>query len=188
MPRFFYFAYGSNLLTGRLRARCPSARFVGRAEAPGVCLVMNKIGRDGSGKATLVPGGPGDRVFGALYDILLSDRDALDRVEGGYTRIDDFEVDPHEGGGPMTVTVYVAMPPATAPGLLPFDWYRDLIVAGACERGFPRAYVEKIGRFEARPDPDETRPTRVEALALLATYGTPSQPGRDPIDPNTASA
>lgn len=189
MIRFVYFAYGSNLLTGRLRARCPSARFIGAAEAPAMALALHKIGRDGSGKATMVRGAPSDRVFGALFEIGIADRAMLDLAERGYTRIDDFSVLRPGGGRTRPVTTYVAPPEAIDPGLLPFDWYRDLIVAGARERGFPPAYIERIERLAIRPDPDRNRPTRTEALAILgADQGRPSHPGSASMDRNTTSA
>ena len=68
------------MLAARLRARCPSARVIGRAEATGFHLTFDKIGQDGSGKATLVPG---DGVVpGVLFDLAAEDVHLLDRIEG----------------------------------------------------------------------------------------------------------
>ena len=50
---FHYFAYGSNMLTARLKARCSGAELVGRAFADGWGIEFSKPGEDGSGKATL---------------------------------------------------------------------------------------------------------------------------------------
>ena len=76
------------MLAARLRARCPSARVIGRAEATGFHLTFDKIGQDGSGKATLVPG---DGVVpGVLFDLAAEDVHLLDRIEGlgrGYDRV-----------------------------------------------------------------------------------------------------
>lgn len=43
------------------------------------------------------------------------------------------------------------------PACLPFDWYRDLVVAGAREHGLPPTYVEELALTPAAPDPDATR-------------------------------
>ena len=43
-----YFAYGSNMLTARLHKRCPSARILGTAVAPGLVLRFWKRSKDGS--------------------------------------------------------------------------------------------------------------------------------------------
>jgi hypothetical protein len=47
-----YFAYGSNMLTRRLRdpARAPSARVLATGYVTGRRLVFDKAGQDGSGK------------------------------------------------------------------------------------------------------------------------------------------
>ena len=50
---FLYFGYGSNMLTERLRARCPGAKCVSTAEVIDYALEFSKPSVDGSGKATL---------------------------------------------------------------------------------------------------------------------------------------
>ena len=52
---FYYFAYGSNLLTCRLRQRTPSARVVDRAILRQHELRWHKAATDGSGKCDAVP-------------------------------------------------------------------------------------------------------------------------------------
>jgi gamma-glutamylcyclotransferase len=54
MQTFFYFAYGSNLLSHRLLARCPSARVISIATTDDWTVQFTKPGGDGSGKAGLV--------------------------------------------------------------------------------------------------------------------------------------
>jgi gamma-glutamylcyclotransferase len=54
MQTFFYFAYGSNLLSHRLLARCPSARVISIATTDDWTVKFTKPGGDGSGKAGLV--------------------------------------------------------------------------------------------------------------------------------------
>ena len=54
-----YFAYGSNMLARRLTdpSRAPSAVACGVAEVRGFVVRFHKIGRDGSGKCTLIDAG-----------------------------------------------------------------------------------------------------------------------------------
>lgn len=54
MDTFLYFAYGSNMLTSRLLARCRSAKTVGLATCLGHRLTFEKRSIDGSGKATML--------------------------------------------------------------------------------------------------------------------------------------
>jgi hypothetical protein len=107
---FLYFAYGSNMLPARIQGRCASARFVDRAEVAGFDLEFSKVSNDGSGKATLFGA---DHVCtpGALFEIPLSDLDALDKAEGagvGYDRDDNLSVEIAGTGECVTATTYLA--------------------------------------------------------------------------------
>ena len=75
-----YFAYGSNLLTRRLRARVPSARPLGPALLKGHRLAWHKISRDGSGKCDITPD-PGGTVWGVVFEIDPQKKCGLDRTE-----------------------------------------------------------------------------------------------------------
>lgn len=86
MQEFLYFAYGSNMLTARLNERCPSAKPAGCAFAPGYRLTFDKLGRDGSGKATITPAAPEEQVSGVLFTVSRDDLPALDQAEWGYVR------------------------------------------------------------------------------------------------------
>ena len=83
-----YFAYGSNMLSARLTARCASARVIGTAVAAGYDIAFDKIGQDGSGKATLLRAETSE-VHGALFHLDHGDLTVLDQIEGvgrGYDR------------------------------------------------------------------------------------------------------
>src|ERR1017187_8372306 len=80
---FVAFAYGSNMLTGRLRSRCPSAAALGIAELHGHELQWHKRSLDGSGKCNVVEAsGATAVVYGVLYEIPVGEGSALDRAEG----------------------------------------------------------------------------------------------------------
>ena len=49
------FCYGSNMNTLRITERCSGANFISTAKVIGWKLVFNKISKDGSGKANLIP-------------------------------------------------------------------------------------------------------------------------------------
>ena len=164
-----YFAYGSNMLTRRLnaRSRAPSAYPCGIAEAPGFVVRFHKVGADGSGKCTLVAtDGTTAVAYGVLYDVADSDGAKLDRVEGvhtgGYLRR-AVQLRRLAGGTTEAVT-YVAADGHVDPTCVPFEWYRDLVVAGATEHGLPAQYVEELTRTPAIPDPDSARSAQARWL------------------------
>ncbi len=172
MSTFQYFAYGSNMLTERLVRRCPSAVAVGPATAKGYRLRFAKTGRDGSGKATLVA----DRdqtVHGVLFAIANNDLDALHRAEGagiGYDFQQSFRVTGLDGGGIVAGT-YIGAVAAYDDSLKPFNWYRALVLAGATQHRLPPYYLDRFRWTSVQPDPEITRPGRIEALDILNSSG-----------------
>lgn len=172
-----YFAYGSNLLARRLQdpARAPSAVALGTAWAPGFVMRFHKVGTDGSGKCTLIAtGDDADAVYGVLYEFEDSDLAGLDREEGvhlgGYARR-SLRLRLPNGGATEAMT-YIAVGQYVDASCLPFDWYRDLVVAGAREHGLPPAYVEELARIPAVPDPDTARAAAARKL-LESPFPTP---------------
>jgi gamma-glutamylcyclotransferase len=171
MATFAYFAYGSNMLTERLRQRCPTAVPVGTARVTGYAIAFHKrSNRDASGKATLHPA-PEAMVHGVLFAIDDADRDALDAAEGvgnGYARLDDFAVT--RDGATRTVTTYIATDSHIDADLTPFDWYRALIVAGARQHALPTDYVARLDEVRAVSDDDAARVGAAAALLRQAGF------------------
>ena len=171
MATFLYFAYGSNMLTERLRARCPSARGICLAMADGYQLAFSKIGRDGSGKATLIATGrTDDTVHGVIFEIQQTERASLDRAEGGYHRDDMFASVRFHCRTPLVSATYMAPPRLCQDNLQPFDWYRDLVVAGAREHGLPTPYMDRVLDVGAVEDPQSNREGRIEAHRVLKLH------------------
>ncbi len=79
-----YFAYGSNMLTARLRERVPSAAAIGIGRLVGHALRWDKrSGRDRSGKCDAeATGRQEDVVWGVLFELDPDEKLALDRAEG----------------------------------------------------------------------------------------------------------
>lgn len=155
-----YFAYGSNMLLARLRHlnRAPAARALGAAALDDHELTFDKPGRDGSGKCTVSPR-PGARVWGGVFAVDSEGSRGLDRVEGlgiGYRRVEGVVRDAR--GEPFDVFYYEAL--LVEDHLLPFDWYLDLVVAGARELNLPIAYLVRLESQASRPDEDSQRAAR----------------------------
>lgn len=166
MSHFLYFAYGSNMLTPRLRERCPSASPIGTAWAEQYTIAFIKKGGDGSGKATLMPADDQSvSVWGILYRIHRSERWDLDRAEARYRRHDSFPVRGALDGALQHVTTYIARADACRDDLRPFDWYVALMEAGAREHGLDEDYIARLRTTTMRPDPNTRRAKRMMALA-----------------------
>lgn len=172
MKTFFYFGYGSNMMTNRLIARCSSARAKGLAFAEGYRLTFWKPSDDGSGKGHLVAQ-QGTCQPGVLFEIRLAEQPDLDDIEGvgrGYRREDHFPVRPAGLGQVVQVTTYLATSPRE--DLVPYDWYLALIVTGAREHGIADEVILRMLESRYRSDPLLNRRRRLEAVRLLAEAGT----------------
>lgn len=178
----YYLAYGSNMLIERLQARVPSAKPVSHARVEGWCLQFDKRSADGSGKCHIVPS-PGDVVYGVVFSIPLADHGKLDDFEGryhGYERQRLLEVILGDGSKVEAFT-YVADPDYVQAGLLPYDWYHDLVVAGAEQHHLPTDYIAALKRIDSWPDPEVDRPARAKALKVLAEFRSKAETGPFPL-------
>jgi gamma-glutamylcyclotransferase len=161
-PSLIYFAYGSNMLSGRLRERVPSARALCRAELRTHTLRWHKRSRDGSAKCdAFATGHPGDVVHGVLYEVARAEMAVLDRAEGlgaGYAAVEVVVHRPEHAVRALTALralTYCAT--HIEPEGLPYTWYRALVVAGAREHLLPADYIDALAAAPAREDPDAAR-------------------------------
>jgi hypothetical protein len=173
MDTFKYFAYGSNMLTEWLRARCPSAKEIGVAVVSGYALEFSKRSRDGSGKATIVRSNKSEEhVFGVVFEVAISQRPALDKVEGvgsGYDRINDLLARLQQGREMLRAATYIATDVDRT--LQPYDWYRALVIAGALQHTLPTEWIGMLEQVTPVPDPDAKRKNRLDAVKFLQKSG-----------------
>ena len=151
------------MLTSRIRERCPSARPLGMAELRGHELRWHKRSRDGSGKCDVVQSAqPETVIYGVLFEIKLSEKPDLDRVEGlgvGYT---EREVQVYHNGALRAAVAYVATD--KDPELQPYSWYHALVVAGAKEHGLPAPYIAMLQSQPTADDHDRHRHDKYMSL------------------------
>lgn len=155
-PQSYYLAYGSNMLLRRIELRLGACEAVGVASLAGYALRFHKRGRDGSGKCDAFrTGDPADTLYGVVYALSEAQRSRLDELEGpGYGSRD---VRVRIPSGELTAYAYVARPGHVDAELLPFEWYKSIVVAGARDHGLPGHYVETITTVSALTDPDSER-------------------------------
>ena len=170
---FLYFAYGSNMLSSRLIARCNSARVMGAAIAPNHTLEFSKPSSDKSGKAALIPSvGLDVHTHGVLFEIEMAELQALDKAEDagyGYERHDAFSALRSGDNETVTAVTYIANEPRAE--LRPFDWYLALVVAGALEHELGDDHVDSLLAVSYDRDLETDRKSRQEALEALSKHG-----------------
>lgn len=164
MKTLHYLAYGSNLHPRRLQQRVPSARLIGTLGLMGWQLRFHKRGQDASAKCNIIQTGrTADVVYGAIYEMLASEKVPLDKIEGlgaGY-RLAHIDI-----ANVGSAFFYVAEAAFIDNDLLPFAWYKELVMAGGQLHAFPSTYLEQIATVKVMPDADTARQHR--NLAILA--------------------
>jgi hypothetical protein len=155
-----YLAYGSNMLCSRLLRRVPSARDPRVAVLPGCAVRYRKRSVDLSAKCDLVLVGGAATAYGVLFDIDAEQQTILDRFESVGDGYHPASVTALVRGRALEALTYLADDTHLVEGLLPYDWYRDLVVAGAREHGLPDAYIAEQLDVPALPDPDAARSRR----------------------------
>jgi hypothetical protein len=148
----------------RIEARLGPCRLVGPAILERYALRFHKRGRDGSGKCDAFFTGDGsDRLHGVVYELGPAQADRLDGFEGpDYQRR---TVTVRTAGGSLASYAYVALASAIDPELKPYPWYREFVLAGAREAGFPAAYLAALVAVATVRDPDAGR--EAENLRIL---------------------
>ncbi len=154
-----YFAYGSNMAEARLQRRIPSASRIGVARLFGHQLTFhNASTKDGSAKCdALRTENPAQLIFGVLYRMDPAEKDILDRYEGlGVEYRDEVVPVVFEDGEQNEALIYYAT--NIEPTLYPYHWYKEHVVRGARENGFPEGYIRTIQSVVSIDDPDPLRP------------------------------
>ena len=127
-------------------------------------LAFSKRSVDTSGKAA-----PkeilGSSICGVLFEIEANERTKLDGVEGSDYFAKETVVQICSSGKRVSAITYLAK--EQVKGLIPYDWYHALVLAGAIEHNLTKDYQKFIGSFETCVDPELDRKTRLDALTVL---------------------
>ena len=162
-----YAAYGSNLHPVRLADRVSSAQLVGTGYLPHWSLCFHKRSRDDSGKCNILAGHDG--VHFAIFEISAEDKLALDKIEGlgnGYSET-SLNI---PGFGDCAS--YTAQTTHIDDSLRPYDWYKELVLAGARFHGFPDDYLNEIESVQALRDLDAERRANQWKIVGLVKAGS----------------
>jgi len=181
MATIRYLAYGSNLHPERLRRRTSSAVLLTTWELTGWRLSFDKRGFDGSAKATIAATDDDrDLVHAAIFELSLDEKPALDRIEGVNRGYHAHVLSLPDLG---EVHTYKADTEFQDGSLVPFRWYRDLVLHGARFHGFPRAYVDDIAAVPVIEDSDDARQREHDDI-LAAMRRAMAEAAGDPTTDN----
>jgi len=152
-----YFAFGSNLASQRLLQRIPDAAVNCVATLSEHRLCWRKNDRGQSGKCDIdFTGDPEHLVYGVLYHMSVDDKLVLDGYECAGFGYDHKHIEvATPDGGCIDAFTYYALD--IDHNQQPFHWYKEHVLRGALEHGFPLHYVEQIRATTSIDDHDSER-------------------------------
>jgi gamma-glutamylcyclotransferase len=160
-----YFAYGSNMLSKRLRERVSSAQPIGISQLSGHRLLWHKRSDDGSGKCDIQKTDCEQHmVWGVVYRLNKLEKHQLDQAESLGYGYDQKEIEVLLADGILKAFTYFAK--KTDPFLFPYHWYKKLVIAGAQEHSLPIDYLQLLRAVQSVSDPDRLRSAKYEAMLI----------------------
>jgi len=161
-----YFSYGSNMSSPRLIDRVPSARFMSIGKIAGHQLRFHKKSKDGSAKCDAEhTQNPGHFIWGVVFCISASEKEALDRIEGLGHGYDEKTVTVIlENGDHLEAKTYYAIQKDAS--LKPYHWYKEHVLRGARENQLPFDYISIIESVQSVTDHDQERQTKELSIYL----------------------
>lgn len=121
-------------------------------------LVFHKKSQDGSGKCMFYDTGDArDVMYGVLYQFDSAEKDRLDQLEGRGKGYNEQFVSIPLNGETYGPHVYVAASTHIDPSLVPYDWYKEMVLLGARYHTLAADFIAKIETVPAVPDPDPER-------------------------------
>ena len=172
-----YFAYGSNMESGRIKAanRCPHAEFVCVARLQGHRLAFTRKSKDGHGVADAVANGR-HVIWGVVWRLTVNDVERLDEREGARAAQPKYVRRPvtlrrrDDGKELSCETYFVPDEEREEQGVPSTKQYVGYLRDGAQEHKLPRHYVAKLRQlWRAAPDnPADRRPSSLARRGLAS--------------------
>ena len=136
-----------------------------------LCGAFHKVGQDGSGKCTLIHADAAAAAYACCTNWRMPTANGSTGWRG-YTP-EATSGAPCSSASPVTRTTqamtYVAGDRHVDAARVPFDWYRDLVVAGALEHQLPARHIEEFaaGAGDVRPGHRPRRPCEPAARTIM---------------------
>lgn len=149
----YYFSYGSNLHPVRLTKRISSAKLVSAVCVNNYKLKFHKKSKDGSAKCNLIEtSDEKDQIFGAIYEIDTAQKAILDGFEGLGSGYFEHRVQIVKENNTFDCFTYIAQQSFIVDNMLPYNWYKEMVVIGA---EYLQVADEYIAEIESNPSIDD---------------------------------
>jgi gamma-glutamylcyclotransferase len=171
-----YFAYGEKMFSPNVLKIIPGAINKGGAKIMGYRLFCHtQTQQDISGKCNILPvKDPTSEVYGVLYEVTDEERCLLDKEHnlGCGAHVINLRVFTLENASTEEefAFTYVADKENVFEDLVPYSWYKEMMIEGAKENKLPEDYISFLQQMPAMQDPNIHRATKekryLEALCM----------------------
>lgn len=132
---------------------------------PGYLLAFHKHSIDGSGKCLIyTEQGEHHKMYGVLYEFDAREKANLDELEGNGKGYREQLLQFLLNGETYAPYIYVAQSTHIDPTLVPYHWYKNLVLVGTRYHNFPAQYIAAIEATPSKADPDVKRTQENENL------------------------
>lgn len=156
-----FFAYDEYMYTPVFKEIIPEFTCLGAAKLSGYRLFFHRAhSQDGSGRANIVKmEDPECDVYGVLYDMSVRQKYLLDQVQGLGFGVQEtlVRLDTQCHLDKITAFSYVANKAHIFADLVPFEWYKQLLIRGAREHQLVNEYIHRLERAACQSDTNEVR-------------------------------
>lgn len=170
----YYFAYDDKMYTPVLNEILDEFTCLGPAYIEGHRLYFHKLSeKDKSGKCNIIKVNDlTEKVHGVLYDIPARKKHLLDKAEGlGFGSQETTVKITTSSGDNVFAFTFIANTAYIMQDLVPYQWYKALLVGGAKEHQLPEKYINSLQAHASQPDQN---PIRLEQAQKLLFNAPPS--------------
>jgi hypothetical protein len=130
-------------------------------------LTFHKRSIDGSGKGMFVQtGSDTDELSCVIYELALSCKSELDRVEGLGIGYREQLMSVVADGLAYRPSIYVAASTHINPALVPYHWYKEMVILGANYHRMPDSYIDSIRATTSTQDLNPERAAANERILI----------------------
>lgn len=108
-------------------------------------------------------------MYVAVFEICEKEKEKLDKIEGLGKGYKDFTLEVPDFGSCFT---YLGSASHICDKLMPYDWYKEIVLLGCRKLEFPSGYASMIEAVKAGRDPDEKRSREQWQIVERLRHGT----------------
>jgi gamma-glutamylcyclotransferase len=162
-----FFAYDDKMYTPLLEEILPDCVCIGQGVLVSYKLYFHRMSeKDHSGKCNIIKVNDlSQEVYGVLYELPCRDKHLLDKAEHlGFGAQEIALKVKLKSGEEVYASTFIANKSHILEDLVPYTWYKELVIEGARAHGLPKSYIHHLEGYASQNDPNLQREEAFRAL------------------------